>query len=281
VKLTGKEQDMETTRFNITWQIESGPLLAAHPELNMNLLRRLYFDSAAQQWGHVVSGWPKGTFLEPPRGGGAPPSLLIKVVFKDLVRSDEVARVDPAELLSHLVSGPDGKEFPSQGTISIDLPDVKRLLDDQPRFKDTIVHEVGHVLGLGTLFQQAGLVSKDGKKYVGDYGRKAYSELLGLKPGSVEDVPLQKVEDGKSTPAFHWDERALEKDVMSTLLDQPGVAGSSKLHPDDSPADRINVISIVSAGALKDLGYVVDSSKAMRTRAERVPSPEQPLATSA
>lgn len=250
------------TNFNVSWQIESAPLLAKQPEVNVNLIKRIYFDSAAQQWGHVVSGWPM-EFA----------GLSVNVVFKDLANEEEVARVNTAELLDHLASGPNGKAFPSQGTITIDLLDMKRLLDDQPRFKDTIVHELGHVLGLGTLFEQEGLVSKDGDDrywYIGKYGREAYGELLGLKPGLGRNVPLQKVDDKKSTPAFHWDEEALEKDVMSTLLDQPGVAGSSKRRPQDSPADRINVISIVSAGALKDLGYIVDSSKAMTIRAVEI-----------
>lgn len=268
---------MAMTNFKIAWDIDSGPLQATHPEVDIDRMKRLYIDSAAQQWSHVVLGWPASP-------DGTPSELLIKVVFKELANAEEVARVDTAELLSHLVAGPNGESFPTQGTITIDLRDMKRLLNDQPRFKDTIVHEIGHVLGLGTLFEMAGMVSKAGGDYwyTGQYGCEAYAQLLGLPDGSQENVPLKKVDDGKSTPAFHWDEEALEKDIMSTLLDQPGVAGSSRRRPNDSPANRINVISIVSAGALKDLGYVVDLSKAMNTRAVRHPKAQvrqSPLAT--
>lgn len=265
---------MATTKFDIHWQIDAAALLAKRPEENIDRIRKLYFEDAAREWSHVVVGWPTGrdgSCLRLP-GGEEFSSISVKVDFKEVDGEAEVvARVDAEEVRAHLLDGPNGEQFPTQGTITIDLGDLERLLNDQPRFKDTIVHEIGHILGLGTLFDLRQLVTKDkeGPWCVGPSGCEAYANLLeSTHPDEKEKVPLH-AEIESSTPAFHWEEEALEKDVMSTLLDRPGVCGSTCGLPGDSPAARINVISTVSAGTLQDLGYVVDVSQALRVAARR------------
>jgi hypothetical protein len=87
--------------------------------------------------------------------------------------------------------------------------------------------------------------------YIGPYARAAYGTLKGMD-GSPE-IPLD-TEYEVSTRAFHWSEDELKYEIMSPKLDDPtvgrGTIGGS------------NVISAVSVGALRDLGYLVDMSAA-------------------
>jgi len=273
------------TPFAIRWVIDDTKLLEQRPSLDRDRIFQLYFEDARQVWGYVLQGWPTradGRALRLP-GGAAFGYLAIRVVFDRFTSGNpnDVARVDVDELRKHLVTGPGGELFPSQGTIRIDLDDLERLLLDRPRFKDTVVHEIGHVLGLGTLFGDRRLVrtvTDHHARYLGTNGCRAYAELLGRAFGASVEVPLQ-TEPGGTTPAYHWDERALPLEIMSTELDQPGhVAPDALRHI--GTATATNVISPVSAGALKDLGYVVDLSKAQRVAAHPVDGGDAPEAAS-
>lgn len=258
------------TPFKVRWSFDDAQLRQQRPNLDAARLRRLYFEDAAKVWGYVLMGWPTqadGTVLR--LADGAPfAELAIHVIFAPLRRGDpaDKARVDADEIAANGVDGPDGTRLPTRGTIHIDLDDIDALLAERARFKDTVVHEIGHVLGLGTLFDRAGLVRSDAQKndwYVGTHGCRAYAQLL--RPGSQQavEIPLQ-AEPGRSTRAHHFDEAALPQEIMSTALDQPQVGRGGGAN---AGTGLINVVSAVSAGALQDLGYVVDASRALRTAA--------------
>lgn len=251
------------TPFAVRWTFDDSTLQALFPTLEPARIRRLYFEDAARQWAFVVKGWPAledGTPVRLPSGAlFSHLSIDVKFdVFEGEGAEQDVARVDVRELRRNTVAGPGRTRFPYKGTIRVDVNDMRRMLEDRPRFKDTIVHEIGHVLGLGTLFEPLVDSSGGAPVYTGVYGRSAYADLLdaGQPPAGV---PLQ-AEVLNTTQAFHWDEFALPKEIMSTQLDQPGGAG---------PGGMINVISTVSAGALKDLGYDVDMRQASKTAASR------------
>lgn len=258
------------TPFRIRWRFDDALLRQQRPQLDAGRLQRLYFEDAARVWAYTLLGWPlqaDGSALRLPDGSPFV-ELAIDVVFAPLNRGDpaDKARVDAAEVAAHSIAGPGGALLPTRGTIQIDLQDIDALLGDRASFKDTVVHEIGHVLGLGTLFARAGLVRTDGKRrdwYIGTQGCRAYAELL--RPGSQQgvEIPLQ-AEPGGTTRAHHFDEAALPQEIMSTALDQPhtGRGGLAS-----TAMGLINVVSTVSAGALKDLGYVVDMSRALRTPA--------------
>lgn len=270
------------TPFSIRWNFDGdGTLQALFPELDAARIRRLYFEDAARQWQFVVKGWPSlddGTPLCLP--SGVPLSYLsidVKfVVLKGGAANEDVARVDIQELLDNSIAGPRSARFPYKGTIRVDLNDMRRLLKDRPRFKDTIVHEIGHVLGLGTLFEPVLVCgSGDAQVYTGTHACRAYEGLLGAGAPPT-GVPLQAVVPS-TVPAFHWDECALPREIMSTQLDQPGDAGPNAAGSTPKPGSTVNVISLVSAGALKDLGYEVDMTQAAKTAANRRRGPGEDL----
>lgn len=258
------------TPFKIRWAFDDAQLRQQRPNLDPLRLRRLYFEDAARVWTYVLLGWPladDGSALR--LADGSPfAELAIDVLFAPLQRGDpaDKARVDAAEIAAHCIDGPDGVRLPTRGTIHIDLQDIDALLRDRASFKDTVVHEIGHVLGLGTLFASAGLVRTDAGRhdwYVGTQGCRAYAELLQVGSRQAVEIPLQ-AEAGGTTRAHHFDEAALPQEIMSTALDQPRAGPGQGSH---TGMGLINVVSLVSAGALQDLGYVVDASRALRTPA--------------
>src|SRR5690606_4901993 len=106
---------------------------------------------------------------------------------------------------------------------------------------DVILHEMGHVLGLGTNYLLIGLV--DGfpfdPHYTGRAGVAAHQEL-----GGDRYVPLED-QGGLGTAVGHWRESVFGNELMTGYLNQ----GSQ-------PLSRLTV------AALADLGYGVDLSAA-------------------
>jgi hypothetical protein len=244
------------TPFQIRWDFTKLPNRTDEfPQLLIERIKRLYFVDAGRRWRYVVAGWPMAsdnTVLQLP--GGQPFTYLeIEVRFEKFVGEDaeEVVGRVPASSIKRLDSSP---RFPYRAAIHVDLADLKELLNDRARFFDTIVHEIGHVLGLGTSWN-----GKFGPKlvrrtngsdvYMGTAGRREYALAKGHPYGTLLDVPVKR-EGTRTTPAYHWSEEALRFDVMSVELDTPSVG--------NQPGRGSNVISRITAGALQDLRYVVD-----------------------
>ncbi|MFJ8596602.1 hypothetical protein [Streptomyces sp. NPDC093598] len=97
---------------------------------------------------------------------------------------------------------------------------------------DVITHEMGHVLGVGTLWDDFGL-RKDfpghNPIYVGPAALKAFGTLVGEPPGTVPSA------------GSHWRESVFDSELMS-----PSIDGN------DNPLSRVTVAS------LQYLGYTVD-----------------------
>jgi hypothetical protein len=102
---------------------------------------------------------------------------------------------------------------------------------------DVILHEMGHVLGLGTMWQARGLVS--GLNYIGAAGVAAYRSVTGNN--SLTSVPLEST-GGNGTRGAHWSEATFDRELMT------GYAESTSPMP----------MSIITVGGLADLGYGVN-----------------------
>lgn len=257
------------TPFHIQWTFLRLP---AWPEDTVERIKRLYFEDAGKRWSYVIKGWPArtdGAPLELP-GNRAFTAVEIQVNF-DYFQPDPqhaVARVSGIQRL--LPSEAQPWNFPFLATLSVDLQDLQLLLQDRARFVGTVVHEIGHVLGIGTLWEdevpgRPPLLEKDslGKAvYVGKNAREAYAKLRPGAPGAAAPSIAIDVEEPGTTRAFHWSEADLQYEIMSTELDLPMVGAG-------------NAISTVSVGALQDLGYVVDMGAAepMPAAAAAAPAP--------
>lgn len=239
------------------------------PDDLIQRVKRLYFEDAAKRWGYVVKGLPArtdGAALQLPDGRPFT-AIQIHVSFEHFGPNIEEAVVASTVSIERLhPSEAQPWNFPFRATLNIDLNEEEELLEDRAAFFVIIVHEIGHVLGIGTCWEdevpgRAPLLGTDpisGKEvYVGKYAREANARLRKLALDAPPPIPLDKDPGMKS---FHWSEDALMYEIMSPVLN-PHVVG------------RGNVISAVSVGALQDLGYVVDALAAEPLPAPSVASP--------
>lgn len=123
-----------------------------------------------------------------------------------------------------------------QGSDANDLQTMVDLL-----MKETIIHEVAHVLGMGPLWENFGLNTVRGK-YAGPNAVAAYREMI--NDPSVLYIPLE-IWCGPGTDNVHWREDVFGSEVMTGLSQGPGAK-----------------ISRLTIAGLEDLGYEVNYAAA-------------------
>jgi len=138
-----------------------------------------------------------------------------------------------------------GKKFPRRGTMEFDIADLKMMTDDGS-LGAVIKHEMGHVLGIGTLWDSFVTTGND-PRYSGPRALSMYKEVLNGKEASI---PLEDT-GGMGTKGSHWRESVFDTELMT------GYAENGK--------DRMQ-LSVMTIAVLEDLGYKVDYSRAEEYR---------------
>ena len=138
-----------------------------------------------------------------------------------------------------------GSDLPAKGLMSFDTADLAQM-ESNGSLTDVILHEMGHVLGLGTLWSANffDFVRGSGTNdplYVGPKVRAEYGRLLN---SSARDVPLANT-GGPGTLEGHWRELAFAHELMTGFIS--GV---------QRPLSRMTI------AALDDMGYEVDYNAA-------------------
>ena len=132
-----------------------------------------------------------------------------------------------------------GSQLPYAGLIDFDRADLNAAVQDGT-FDDLIAHEIGHILGLGTLWERFNLTSGIGgnnPQYHGVNAVQAYQDIFNTNASSI---PLEN-RGSAGTRDFHWRESVFGNELMSGFL-----------RPGNNPLSRVTV------GALADLGYQVN-----------------------
>ena len=161
------------------------------------------------------------------------------------------------------------------GIMQFDENDIDLLVGDGS-FEDVILHEMGHVLGIGTLWEANGLydgVNAPGE-YIGEFGLAQYQQEF---DSLAAFVPVE-LGGGPGTEDAHWDEGF---PVDGT--DQFTPTGLTVIDPDNANFGRLRsdalmtgfldddlFISNTTGGSLQDLGFVVDFDA---IQAQAVPEP--------
>ena len=194
--------------------------------------QRAAFTAAADRWTQVIVG-----DLSPVEIDGE--------VIDDVLILAEGADIDgPGRVLgqagpTHVrpeSAGPSAL-LPARGEMTFDSADLAALEADGS-LDDVIAHEMGHVLGIGTLWEPKGLIAGSGSADPTFTGAGAVAEYAAL--GGTGNVPVENT-GGPGTAEGHWRETTFASELMSGFI---GAAG--------------NPLSRMTAASLGDLGYQVD-----------------------
>ena len=132
--------------------------------------------------------------------------------------------------------------IPVTGVMQFDTADLANM-EDNGSLQDVIVHEMGHVIGIGTIWSDKQLLVGCGNPpaanpvFMGENAIREFAELIG---GNERPVPVANT-GGAGTRCGHWRESVLGNELMTGFLD----VGSN-------PLSRLTIAS------LDDLGYDVD-----------------------
>ncbi|HEX5580427.1 MAG TPA: leishmanolysin-related zinc metalloendopeptidase, partial [Gemmatimonadaceae bacterium] len=204
---------------------------------------------AARRWARVVKGGPMPQPLTLPDSacGARTPALDRTVdgiaIFLQTEKIDgpggTLAMAGPCALRGY------GDHFPVVGVVSVDADDVA-LAAQYGLMEDLLMHEIGHVLGIGTLWdlpEVRALVSEGADpRFTGAAARDA-ALRFGFLDAAARGVPVE-VEGGEGTAGAHWRESLFGSELMTGWLD-PGS----------------NVLGAFTLGALADLGYEVHEAE--------------------
>lgn len=134
-----------------------------------------------------------------------------------------------------------GSGLPYLGMMQFDSADMASMLANGT-LEGVILHEMGHVLGVGGLWDNNNLVDPvNDSHYTGQYALSAWRTVSGNVNASY--VPLETA-GGLGTAGVHWSETILGDELMTGYV------------------DRNMPISIVTIGTLADLGYTVNYTQA-------------------
>jgi hypothetical protein len=186
------------------------------------------FSAAANRWQQVITG--------------EIPDVQTDAGFVDDIRIDASAPVidGPGGILG--MAGPtelrsDGSYLPVRGQMEFDSADLATL-EAQGQLVNVILHEMGHVLGFGTIWSFKNLVTGTGgpdPRFIGPNATAEFNSIFSMEAASV---PVENT-GGPGTQDAHWRESVFDNELMTGFLD----------------GGRPNLLSRVTAAQFIDLGY--------------------------
>ncbi len=138
-----------------------------------------------------------------------------------------------------------GTHLPSRGIIELDVGDIAAI-EAEGKLVDLITHEMAHVLGFGTIWEQKGLLSGASGSYpifTGPKATAAYEQIFGV---NVSGVPVEGG-GGSGTDLSHWRETEMLVEQMTGYTEEAGV---------------VEPISLITIQQFADLGYTVNLAAA-------------------
>jgi hypothetical protein len=203
------------------------------------------FTNAVARWQLIVLGDLTDIPINVPSGGCLPVSLNETiddvVIFAELVDIDGVGKVLGSAGPCYIRTA---NTLTVVGRMRLDNADLTSL-EASGQLETVILHEMGHVLGIGSLWTLLDLLQGPGGGdpfFSGSGGRAAFAVSAApmVFPGNA--VPVENV-GGPGTRDAHWRESTLDTELMTGLIDPGG-----------------NPLSAVTSASLRDLGYVVDDA---------------------
>lgn len=136
-----------------------------------------------------------------------------------------------------------GNSLPAVGVMFFDIADLDGM-EAAGHLDDTIVHEMAHVIGFGTVWEHLGLLqdpARTGRSanthFTGEAAKAAFDEIRGNNYTDSDLVPVEH-QGGEGVWNGHWRELVFRSELMTPFPD-PGR----------------NPMSVVSLASFVDIGY--------------------------
>ncbi len=196
------------------------------------------FKAAADRWSRVIVGDLPSVQVD----GEVVDDLLILAQGQDIDGPGKIlGQAGPTRLRP--ASAGTAAFLPAKGKMQFDTADLKKMEKDGT-LGDVITHEMGHVLGIGTIWTNKNLLKGAGTNNPTFTGKGAMKEFGKMKGVASAPVPVENT-GGPGTRDSHFRETVFRNELMTGFV---GAAGN--------PMSRMTVAS------LADLGYVVDLNAA-------------------
>jgi hypothetical protein len=132
--------------------------------------------------------------------------------------------------------------LPIIGHLKLDAADLRQM-ESYGTIDDVVLHEIGHVLGIGTLWPDKGLLQGRGTEDPTFLGANAISAYRTMG-GQLAAVPVENT-GGDGTRDGHWRETVFGHELMTGWV-----------------SSTSNPLSAITIGSLIDLGYGANTSAA-------------------
>ncbi|KAH9249370.1 hypothetical protein BASA81_012901 [Batrachochytrium salamandrivorans] len=205
------------------------------------------FESAAARWKQIITTGYLSPFTIPKKTVCEYKFNRKWVVAADLLIIVKLKRIDGRgnALGDAMPCVVDQFDHIRVGLMEFDSADVGDMVQ-RGLFQSIVLHEMGHVLGLGTRWNKLKLITQQrspfgGFEYLGKQGNVGNQEVGRTGSAVVEDM------GDSGTARAHWKEDFYDAELMTGYVEESGTP---------MPLSRLTV------RALQDLGYQVDVTKA-------------------
>jgi len=191
------------------------------------------FGTAAKVWGKLITNHDLGSVVVEGEGTSG---IIIEYSAEDIDgRGRVLGQAGPT--YTRTTNG-----LPCKGVMSFDSSDLE-IMERDNILEAVILHEMGHVLGIGTLWRSFIINYNTDPQYVGRHAVEQYNRIReSMNLPRVGSVAVENT-GGPGTYSAHWRESVFNTELMTGEAEAAGVK-----HP----------LSRITAGALVDLGYQVD-----------------------
>ncbi len=210
------------------------------------------FDLAAARWSELILGDLPDIQITPQDGTFGPCPAIFEtiddiVIFAELTSIDGVGGVlgsaGPCAIRDIDEAGP-GRGLPVLGRMRFDVADLPNL-EANGTLRDVVLHEMGHVIGIGSLWSLFDLLvgaGGTGPFFVGPRATAAHWGSLAVGATFAGEVVPVEGTGGPGTRDGHWRESTYDNELMTGFNDAQ------------------NFLSAITTASLADMGYIVDDA---------------------
>jgi len=245
----------DTVVFSATGQTAQFPIEIQYV-VPVSPTRHAAVDSAAARWSRIIYGALPSVPVTAPAGSCfSKKTPAINETVNGVLIFVELDSIDgPFNILGQ--AGPcfirSSSRLPLVGIIQLDTADLA-LIESHGDLNNVVLHEMGHVLGYGTLWDPLDLnllanAKEDGgidPHFTGGQTVAAFAGIGGTNYTGGAPVPVED-SGGPGTVDGHWREKVFHAELMTGYLNS-GVA---------------NPLSVVTIASLGDEGYTVNYAAA-------------------